>query len=419
MPLLPSLPIEEDYFWKESEEALAEAVLPVYTDIGVAAADEAADFLYDMGIAVDFDLVNSAALAEVNAHALDLAKSMSLMLRVDAATKIEKWIESKEPLSKLEESLRFMYGETRAKWIASTEVTRAYAAANAASWKSQGVPSMQWVTANDELVCDICGPLDGAIVAMDQNFPGGVFSGVEQDVPYPPAHVQCRCWTKPSFDPSNIAERAEEVPSPEAAPELGITDPDQLLAYFEGICDDLTEDRAQALAYEFERIFDNLPSAQREALRSYWDGAYSRMNAMLRGTKAGDEYVQSLIDDMKASLDAVPRLPNNSIVYRGVASRDLHEDFWDGKYKPGDLFIDKGFSSTTLDPDTAIGWTGQLKLKIFAPSGSDGWYLGGVSTFPEEMEFVLPPGTPITILKIVKPEAWGEDATWVYGVITQ
>lgn len=44
-----------------------------------------------------------------------------------------------------------------------------------------------WVTAGDERVCTICGPLDGVKVGIDEFFPGGLAA--------PAAHPNCRCHT--------------------------------------------------------------------------------------------------------------------------------------------------------------------------------------------------------------------------------
>ena len=43
----------------------------------------------------------------------------------------------------------------------------------------------KWSTAADERVCPVCGALDGIMVGMDEDFPGGI--------PLPPAHPVCRC----------------------------------------------------------------------------------------------------------------------------------------------------------------------------------------------------------------------------------
>lgn len=85
----------------------------------------------------------------------------------------------------------------RASRIAVTEVTRAYAEANRQSGielqrEFPGVPVVKvWNTNNDDLVCEICAPLNGQEVGIDDGF--GVESG-EAGLDAPPAHINCRCW---------------------------------------------------------------------------------------------------------------------------------------------------------------------------------------------------------------------------------
>ena len=50
----------------------------------------------------------------------------------------------------------------------------------------------QWFTNNDDLVCELCGPLNGKEVDIDEPF-----YPPEDDYQdgNPPRHVNCRCWT--------------------------------------------------------------------------------------------------------------------------------------------------------------------------------------------------------------------------------
>lgn len=52
-----------------------------------------------------------------------------------------------------------------------------------------------WCTADDERVCEICGPMDGKIIAMEEDFPTNVSSRYKFTRKHPPAHIQCRCAT--------------------------------------------------------------------------------------------------------------------------------------------------------------------------------------------------------------------------------
>lgn len=84
------------------------------------------------------------------------------------------------------------FGEKRASMIAVTETTRVFAKGQrlAADEVKKEFPDVQitktWFTNNDDRVCDICGPLDGQEVPMDEPFSSGDME--------PPAHVNCRCW---------------------------------------------------------------------------------------------------------------------------------------------------------------------------------------------------------------------------------
>lgn len=84
------------------------------------------------------------------------------------------------------------FGDVRASMIAVTETTRAFANGQriAADEVKKEFPDVQitktWFTNNDDRVCDICGPLDGQEVPMDEPFSSGDME--------PPAHVNCRCW---------------------------------------------------------------------------------------------------------------------------------------------------------------------------------------------------------------------------------
>jgi SPP1 gp7 family putative phage head morphogenesis protein len=82
------------------------------------------------------------------------------------------------------------FSRARARTIAVTETTRAYAEGNMAAWRQSGViQRKEWQTNADELVCPICGPLQGVIVPMNERFYGRLDG--------PPAHPNCRCWISP------------------------------------------------------------------------------------------------------------------------------------------------------------------------------------------------------------------------------
>lgn len=121
----------------------------------------------------------------------------------DAAIRnaVADWTLAGEPLPALVSRIEgTVFNRTRAELIAVTEVTRAYAEGSRLAWERGGVIKlMRWNTANDELVCPICEPLNQTVAAVT----GGTFEARKEDGTIivssrmPPAHPRCRCWLAP------------------------------------------------------------------------------------------------------------------------------------------------------------------------------------------------------------------------------
>jgi SPP1 gp7 family putative phage head morphogenesis protein len=76
------------------------------------------------------------------------------------------------------------FSDARAETIARTEIAFADTEGTLIGWERSGlVTGKEWLTADD--CCDECQALDGEVVGLRDEFPGGV-SG-------PPAHPNCRC----------------------------------------------------------------------------------------------------------------------------------------------------------------------------------------------------------------------------------
>ncbi len=105
-------------------------------------------------------------------------------------THVGQWTQDGTPLQTLVDQLQAtVFNSARAELIAQTEITRAYAEANRTAWRESGViEGMEWRTSNDELVCPVCGPLNGQQTTIDGDFDGLM----------PPAHPRCRCWVVPA-----------------------------------------------------------------------------------------------------------------------------------------------------------------------------------------------------------------------------
>lgn len=118
------------------------------------------------------------------------------------------WQESGKATSALVKKLRAPsgpFGRHRARAIAITETTAGQAWAARETYRLSGVVAgTEIATANDERVCDICGPLEGRSVmaALDGAFthPGGDgaagrYAGAVFESP--PFHTNCRCRLVP------------------------------------------------------------------------------------------------------------------------------------------------------------------------------------------------------------------------------
>lgn len=80
---------------------------------------------------------------------------------------------------------------SRAVAIARTESGTAYSLGSIAAYKSSGVVTgIEWLTA--DAACDICGPLNGRVVKLGEEFAPGIAQ--------PSAHTNCRCAIAPRID---------------------------------------------------------------------------------------------------------------------------------------------------------------------------------------------------------------------------
>ncbi len=172
-------------------------LFPALRDIALEAAGTSLEALLStVGVGVDWALVNQPVVDWARDYTLQLSTSLTDVSNKFVTDEITAWMESGQPIGALIDSLAPMFGPTRADMIATTEVTRAYAEGNTATWKASGVvTARRWMTAEDELVCPICGDLDGEEAGFDEQF-GNEYDG-------PPAHPRCRCYIQPVVRESN------------------------------------------------------------------------------------------------------------------------------------------------------------------------------------------------------------------------
>jgi SPP1 gp7 family putative phage head morphogenesis protein len=90
------------------------------------------------------------------------------------------------------------FSDVRAETIGRTEIARAHVQGNLTAWKASGVvDKKEWLTA--EACCDECAELNGMIVDIDDEFPGG-------DAPL---HPNCLCVELPVLTEQDNPEDEE------------------------------------------------------------------------------------------------------------------------------------------------------------------------------------------------------------------
>lgn len=226
-------------FWREQSLKLWDAI----DELAIAAVIAGAvrgEGLLPLGIQqfVNYETFNLAAMSYLRRYQLTNVAQIAENTRKRLVPLLDQWLRSGEPLPVLEAQLATFLGSKRAGQVAVTEVTRLFADGNLMLWRSTGVvTSKVWRTANDELVCPLCGPLEGVTVEMEADFTQDAatvgsspqmkallgarwseelgarraqnfFKWNDPSVHAPPRHVNCRC----SLHPVVSVQAYEELP---------------------------------------------------------------------------------------------------------------------------------------------------------------------------------------------------------------
>lgn len=164
----------------------------------------------EIGIAFDPTFINHTAAEWARQYSFEWVTGIVQQTRETLQDAISAYIETPEiDLAELSKMLEPAFGEYRARMISVTEVTRAYEQANQMCQErleEEGLVTVRvWHTAGDDIVCPICGPLDGE---PHPDWPAEHDDG-------PPAHPNCRCVTGLSSRP--LAELRREYRDLQAA----------------------------------------------------------------------------------------------------------------------------------------------------------------------------------------------------------
>jgi len=163
----------------------------------VGAVDGIALFKDGVSIGVDWSKVNTAAAEWARKYVGELIKGID-QTTLDAVRQAVYNFVNTPGMTIGDVIGQLPFDEVRAWKIAITETTRAYAEAQklAGEQLKEQFPDVkvvkQWFTNNDDLVCDICAPMNNEEVEMSETFSSGDDN--------PPAHVNCRCWMSTGTD---------------------------------------------------------------------------------------------------------------------------------------------------------------------------------------------------------------------------
>lgn len=178
----PSLANVPQSYWNNGGSAIRKVVVPIFEEIFIS---QAQSLLSTITVGVDWTLINKRAADWALAHAGELIEGLQKTEQALITDYVNKYYTSGWTLDDvIDHLIQAGFDHRRATTIAITETTRAatqseLAVINILESEYQflhfkGV----WITANDDRVCDICGPRHGKVI---------------DDGDYPPIHVNCRC----------------------------------------------------------------------------------------------------------------------------------------------------------------------------------------------------------------------------------
>ncbi len=183
-PLPPPLPDWEEEEWLEELFAVVFTALKYGIEL----------FSEEISVGIDYTMSNVEAMTYARKYASDLVKGIDETTGAIIENAIGDFVDKPgfNIGNIIDQLIDAGMTEKRAASIAVTETTRAFAEGQleAARQFQKEYPDFtivkRWETNADDRVCDICGPLQGEEVPIEDNFSNGELA--------PPAHPNCRCW---------------------------------------------------------------------------------------------------------------------------------------------------------------------------------------------------------------------------------
>ncbi len=157
------------------------------------------------------------------------------------------------------------------------------------------------------------------------------------------------------------------------------------LANFRAVPQDQVVD---VLRRDSEDWITGLTDVEKRAIKKYTYNSgdekpnrfFERLNAMLRGDAPENESLRRYADTISEAIK------KSSLERDVICYRNMDIDIYAG-YKPGDIFVESQFISTSVVPGAALNKP--YKITIYAPKGCKGAYIEKVSKYPRQREFLL------------------------------
>lgn len=205
----PDLANIPDDFWDEESLRWVAALAPFGSKVYL---DAARQLMEQAPMQVDWTLINERAAKWASTYTFKLVHGINDTTRKVASLELERlrtsipeFFNRQMTRGDLEKRLQEdgLFGPVRAEMIAVTEVTRAATEGElglSRELAKQGIEMVPiWQTSNDDLVCDICRPLNerAADTYGGENNPVWIHpetgEQIGSDDAAPPAHPRCRC----------------------------------------------------------------------------------------------------------------------------------------------------------------------------------------------------------------------------------
>jgi HK97 family phage portal protein len=189
-------------------------------------AEEGKQAMKYLGIQQEYESNSERLKKIVERSVKKMAESYTDTTIRKLSARLAQGINEGKTIEQIKEDISKVYDfteEYRARAVARTEVFSAANDASREAYIQSGiVEKIVWHTAEDELTCEFCGPLDNKTVGITESFfkkgdtvqgsDGGEYDTDYERVQNPPLHPNCRCFIQPekkslrSYNPEHKQE---------------------------------------------------------------------------------------------------------------------------------------------------------------------------------------------------------------------